>query len=333
MHLAGVRETRQAIAQNEANSIPAFRFRVDVRVSVSTSTTLEGQRWRDKHDTIKRPKTSFLLATKKTSGKNKVVENNNIILHENKNAMKHEFDGDFITLIIIIIIIIGQDTKKSPGNQKKIKKKMRKKKQLYWHFKQLINNISQLIDYMYRKNLDVVKKKGNHKIETESFLTAAQNNSIRTNHIKARIHKTQQNSKCRLCGDRDETINHLRSEGCKIAQNENKTRHDLVGKVIHWELCKKFKFDYANQWYMHNPAFFPENDTHKLLWDVEIQTDHLILARRPDLKIIKKKKTCKFMDFFVPGDPRIKLKEGEKKDKYLDLARELKKNYGTWRWQ
>ena len=33
-------------------------------------------------------------------------------------------------------------------------------------------------------------------------------------------------------------------------------------------------------------------------------------------------------DFAVPGDHRIKLKESEKRDKYLGLARELK-NYGT----
>ena len=31
------------------------------------------------------------------------------------------------------------------------------------------------------------------------------------------------------------------------------------------------------------------------------------------------------MDFAVPADHRIKLKEREKRDKYLDLARELKK--------
>ena len=30
------------------------------------------------------------------------------------------------------------------------------------------------------------------------------------------------------------------------------------------------------------------------------------------------------MDFAIPADHRIKLKESEKKDKYLDLARELK---------
>ena len=46
---------------------------------------------------------------------------------------------------------------------------------------------------------------------------------------------------CRLCFDGDETINRIISECSKLAQKEYKTRHDLVGKVIHWELCKKFK--------------------------------------------------------------------------------------------
>ena len=77
---------------------------------------------------------------------------------------------------------------------------------------------------------------------------------------------------------------------------------------------------------MHNPAPVLENDLHKLLWDFNIQTDHLIPAKRPDLIIInKKKRTCKIVDFAVPADHRIKQKECEKKDKYLDLARELKK--------
>ena len=39
----------------------------------------------------------------------------------------------------------------------------------------------------------------------------------------------------------------------------------------------------------------------------------------------KKKRTCKIVGFAVLADHRIKLKESEKKDKYLDLARELKK--------
>ena len=36
----------------------------------------------------------------------------------------------------------------------------------------------------------------------------------------------------------------------------------------------------------------------------------------------KKKRTCKIVDFAVPADHRMKLKESEKKGKYLDFARE-----------
>ena len=42
--------------------------------------------------------------------------------------------------------------------------------------------------------------------------------------------------------------------------------------------------------------------------------------------IINNKKICKIVDFAVPGDYRIKLKECEKKDKNLDFAGELKKD-------
>ena len=77
---------------------------------------------------------------------------------------------------------------------------------------------------------------------------------------------------------------------------------------------------------MHKPAPVLENDTHKLLSDFDIQTDHLISSRRPDLVINNnKKKICKVFDFAVPADHRIKLKESEKRYKYLEIARELKK--------
>ena len=77
---------------------------------------------------------------------------------------------------------------------------------------------------------------------------------------------------------------------------------------------------------MHSPATVLENDTHKLLWDFNIQTNQLIPARIPDLIIIKKKERIgKDVDFAVPADHRINLKECVKKDKYLNLARELKK--------
>lgn len=39
----------------------------------------------------------------------------------------------------------------------------------------------------------------------------------------------------------------------------------------------------------------------------------------------KKKKTCKIINFAVPGDSRIKTKEKEKIETYQDLRRELEK--------
>ena len=75
---------------------------------------------------------------------------------------------------------------------------------------------------------------------------------------------------------------------------------------------------------MHNPAPVLENNRHKLLWDFDIHTDRQISARRP-YNNQEKKRICKIVDFTVPTDHKIKLKESENKDKYINLARELKK--------
>ena len=33
-----------------------------------------------------------------------------------------------------------------------------------------------------------------------------------------------------------------------FSNNNNNNYNDCVGKVIHWDMCKKFKFDLANKW-------------------------------------------------------------------------------------
>ena len=59
----------------------------------------------------------------------------------------------------------------------------------------------------------------------------------------------------------------------QIAQMEKKTRHNCVGKVIHWKLSKRLKFDHTIK-----PEFVRENETYKFLWDFKIQTDDPISA-------------------------------------------------------
>ena len=44
---------------------------------------------------------------------------------------------------------------------------------------------------------------------------------------------------------------------------------------------------------MHNAAPVQENATHKLLWDFDIHTDHIISARRPDNNNQQQKKKKK----------------------------------------
>ena len=112
-------------------------------------------------------------------------------------------------------------------------------------------------------------RKGNLKRETESLLIAVQTKTIRTYHIKVRISSRQQNSRCRLCGDRGETINHIIS---KLAQKEYKTWYEWVGKVIHWELCQKLKFDQTNKCYMYNPESVMKNETQPP-WNFDIHTN------------------------------------------------------------
>ena len=102
------------------------------------------------------------------------------------------------------------ETENTMNNRMTITRKQKwEGKQLYGRFKQLINNISQ-------DKTCAWLKKGNFKRDIESLLITAQDSAIRTNHIKTSIDKTQQNSKCRLCGDWDQNINRIISECSKF---------------------------------------------------------------------------------------------------------------------
>ena len=90
-----------------------------------------------------------------------------------------------------------------------------------------------------------------------------------------------------------------------------------MGKAIRWELCKKLKFDYTKEWYLHNAVFVLEMETHKLLWNFEIQLNHLISAGRP----VNKKENLPNSELCR----KSKNIESEKREKYPDLDREQKK--------
>jgi len=90
--------------------------------------------------------------------------------------------------------------------------------------------------------------------------------------------------RCRLCNckDREETVAHLTSECSKLAQLEYKNRRDKIAGIVHWSPCEKYGLPRSEQWYRHSAEPVIETEKVKILWDVNIQTDHVIEHRRPD---------------------------------------------------
>ena len=86
-----------------------------------------------------------------------------------------------------------------------------------------------------------------------------------------------------------DTVQHLVC-GCeKLAQREYKRRHDNVAKRVHWDFCKKNGLEHTEKWYEHVPEGVVQNEEVKFLWDICVQCDNVIEARRPDITVIDKK--------------------------------------------
>ena len=171
-------------------------------------------------------------------------------------------------------------------------------------------------------------QRGELKKETEGMIMAAQSQSLRTNAIKARIDKSREDAKCRMCNEKEETIHHIVSGCSNLAQKEYKRRHDCVARALHWDILRQRGFKISDKWYQQQPESVVENEQFKVLWDFTIQTDIEIHARRPDIVIVDKNSNeTIILDIAIPVDVNIRNKEQEKIVKYQDLAREIRK---TW---
>ena len=105
-----------------------------------------------------------------------------------------------------------------------------------------------------RKKTWMWLRKRKLKSETKSILIAAQNNTIRT-YVKAKNDNTQDNSKFRLCANRDETINHTISECSKLAERDvdytGWERWSTRNCARNWNLTIQTNDIYTN----HNPSY------------------------------------------------------------------------------
>ena len=71
------------------------------------------------------------------------------------------------------------------------------------------------------------------KVQTEATICAAQELALRTNYTKNKIDKTSENPLCRMCRKRGETVQDIICECKRLAQRENKRRHEAVAKLVH----------------------------------------------------------------------------------------------------
>ena len=92
------------------------------------------------------------------------------------------------------------------------------------------------------------------------MIFATQEQAVRTSWIRKSIDDQEVSEKCRICGERNESITHLILECRKIARKEYKQRHDNIARIVHLELCQKFGLVGKVNWYNHKLASVIEND-------------------------------------------------------------------------
>ena len=202
----------------------------------------------------------------------------------------------------------------------KEKKELWKNKRMYGQF------VREMPETTDEKETWCWLRKSDLKVETEAILCAAQEQAIRMNYVKHKIVKTAQSPLCRMCDKKSETIPYIVSECGQMAQKEYKRRHNNVARIVHWKLCGKYNLKRSEKWYKHAPEGVVENEEVKILWDVMIQCDREIKARKPDIVTVNKnERSCAIIDIAIPRDIRVSEKEEEKIERYQKLKKEIKR--------
>ena len=137
-----------------------------------------------------------------------------------------------------------------------------------------------------------------------------------------------ENGRCRLCGDFNETLEHLVA-GCKVmANSEYLARHNRALMVMAIAWAKEYGLVAREVvWYKENwtRGKVLENANSKLIWDFEFNLRKTTTSRRPDLILEDKEKSKIWIcDMACPQQANIVAKRHEKLTKYRQLAFELR---------
>ena len=121
-----------------------------------------------------------------------------------------------------------------------------------------------------------------------------------------------------------------------MAVREYRRRHDRMGLRVYWELCRKYGVKCGKKWYEEVPekVRVSEDGTVEIWWDRSVETTKPLKHNRPDVVIIDRTRgparvRWTLVDFSVPWDKNVLMKEGEKIERYSPLAVEVRKMHGV----
>ena len=107
---------------------------------------------------------------------------------------------------------------------------------------------------------------------------AVQDQSISTRAYQSKILNNGADPNCRLCTQREETVDHRVSECPIIVNTEYLQRYSRLATFLHWILCKNFNLPRTEKWYEHTPQPVTESTEVTILQDFTINTDRKIEA-------------------------------------------------------
>jgi hypothetical protein len=99
------------------------------------------------------------------------------------------------------------------------------------------------------------------KGETDSEITAAQDKALQSKYHATKILQTATDSKCRLCQQFDETVEHIASTCLILAKEQYKKRHDRACDQLHFNICMAIGVKLDNKhWYGQEPKSVETSD-------------------------------------------------------------------------
>ena len=161
----------------------------------------------------------------------------------------------------------------------------------------------------------------------EGYIAAVQEQELNTKETQKRREKDIQkkqamNAKCRVCGEKSESVYHLVGSCSTLAPSLYlKVRHNQMQRFLYQEITK-------NEHLVLNPPEVTVKGDMEIWYDMKIQMTPKVDKNRPDIVIWEKaEKKCTLVEITVLLDNNLQKAHKEKETKYINLISKLQRLY------